>query len=64
MATEINDMRLTGTVNDLSQWEAFFQVAASKRLITIVELSKPYPNRDSMLYRQYYKVKFNGELNL
>ena len=62
MATEINDMRITAIKSDLFQWESFFQEIASRELITIVELSEPYLNRNSILYRQYYKVKFNGEV--
>ncbi len=64
MATEFNDMRLTASLDDLSQWKAFLEKVASRDLITIVETSKPYPNRDStILHRQYYKVKFNGEIH-
>lgn len=62
MTTEINEMRMTAIKSDLFQWESFFQEIASRELITIVELSKPYANRNSMLYRQFYKVKFNGEI--
>ncbi|NEO74602.1 hypothetical protein [Moorena sp. SIO3H5] len=62
MATEINEMRITATTGELLEWEAFFQKIASRKLITIVQLSEPYPNRNSILHRQYYKVKFNGEI--
>jgi len=63
MATEINDMRLTGSKIDLSQWDILFKELASRELVTIVDISGLYPNRNSqLLYRQYYKLKFNGEI--
>ncbi len=63
MATEFNDMRLAASLNDLSQWKAFFEEVASRDLITIAEVSNPYPNRNStILYRQFYTVKFNGKI--
>jgi len=63
MATDTNKMRITAAKSDLFQWKAFFQEIASQELITIVELSEPCPNRKSILYRQYYTLKFNGEIS-
>jgi hypothetical protein len=62
--SEINDLRFMATAEDLAKWEWFFKEMERRNLITIYEISKPYPNRgDSKLVRQYFKVKLNADPN-
>ncbi|MBD2773334.1 hypothetical protein [Iningainema tapete] len=58
------DMRLMGTEEDLNKWAWFLGECEKRQLITILEKSKPYPNRgDSKFVRQYIKIKLNAENN-
>ncbi|BAY87880.1 hypothetical protein NIES267_74040 (plasmid) [Calothrix parasitica NIES-267] len=62
MTTEINDIRFTGTKEDLAQWEWFFREMETRGFISIYEISRLYPNRgESKMCRQYFKVKLNAE---
>jgi hypothetical protein len=55
------DMRLMGTEEDLKRWIWFLRLLHDKKLITILEESKPYKNRgESLLYRQYIKIRLNA----
>ncbi len=63
MATNITEVRFTGTTKDLREWEDFLRAIESKELITIYEITRLYPNRDSELKRQFYKLKFNGNID-
>lgn len=54
------EMRLMGTQEDLQRWEWFLNLMDSKGLIIILEKSKLYNNRgESLLYRQYIKIRLN-----
>lgn len=62
MTTDTNDIRFTGTKEDLAQWEWFFREMETRGFISICEISKLYPNRgESKMFRQYFKVKLNAE---
>ncbi|MEO0841993.1 MAG: hypothetical protein AAF063_24205 [Cyanobacteria bacterium J06643_5] len=60
--SEINEIRLTVTPDDLARWEWFLKEMEKRDLITIYEISKLYSNRrDSKLVRRYFKVKLNAK---
>ena len=61
------DLRLSGTLPQLEQWQRLLQELEKHGLATVYEVSKPYPNRgSSKLYRSYIKcelrIDFNQEL--
>jgi hypothetical protein len=54
----MNDIRISGTLEDLQHWEQLLNELQSSGKIEILESSTPYKNRgDSKIYRQYIKVK-------
>jgi hypothetical protein len=58
------EMRLMGTVEDLERWSWFLNLMDSKGLITVLEKSQLYKNRgESLLYRQYIKIRLNVNNN-
>lgn len=50
-------MRLTGTETDLEKWLWLMRKMNERGLISILESSKPYPNRgESQFYRVYLEI--------
>ena len=54
----MNDIRISGTLEELQQWEKILKELQENDVIEIMEVSKPYKNRgDNKIYRQYLKAK-------
>jgi hypothetical protein len=60
------DFRLSGTSENLDNWIVFLRAVERKELISILEVSKYYPNTrndsQSKVMRCYIKINLNVEV--